>query len=144
MKRHQFTCCLKWSAICHDTIKSPKSVFIVWVSLKIDKIWMLTLCFIPNITCSVLSVGALSVSSLISDVFSTEWEHVWRESAWLVGHSNSNTSCIHTSSDFCCCMWPGAGDEVASGRSHYWLPWQQIRFLAATYKHFGGKILNII
>ncbi len=25
---------------------------------------------------------------------------------------------------------PRAGDEVASGRSHYWLPWQQIRFLA--------------
>ncbi len=33
----------------------------------------------------------------------------------------------------------GAGDEVASGRSHYWLTSQQIRFLAAKYKHFGGK-----
>ncbi len=33
-------------------------------------------------------------------------------------------SCIHTSSDFCRCMSPRAGDEVASGRSHYWLPWR--------------------
>ncbi len=28
-------------------------------------------------------------------------------------------------------LLPGAGDEVASGRSHYWLPGQRIRFLEA-------------
>ncbi len=36
-------------------------------------------------------------------------------------------------------LLPGAGDEAASGCSHYWLPWQRIRCLAAKYKHFGGK-----
>ncbi len=30
------------------------------------------------------------------------------------------------------------------GVSHYWLPRQRIRFLAAKYKHFGGKRLNMI
>ncbi len=30
------------------------------------------------------------------------------------------------------------------GVSHYWLPRQRIRFLAAKYKHFGGKRLNLI
>ncbi len=28
------------------------------------------------------------------------------------------------------------------GVSHYWLPRQRIRFLAAKYKHFGGKRLK--
>ncbi len=45
-------------------------------------------------------------------------------------------SCIYTSSDFCHCMSPGAGNEVFSR-------WQRISFLAAKYKHFGGKRLNI-
>ncbi len=42
------------------------------------------LSFMYKVTCSVLSVGALSVSSLLHDVFFTAWEHdVWRESGMV-------------------------------------------------------------
>ncbi len=70
-----FTCCLNWGATvtCHDTLKSYKTLFIVWIS------FFLLLkgrpCFIPEVTCSVFSVGVLSVFSLFPDVFFTVWEH---------------------------------------------------------------------
>jgi len=44
------------------------------------KIWPFRLCYISKVTCSVLSVDALSMSSLLRDVFYIVWKHdVWRE-----------------------------------------------------------------
>ncbi len=46
--------------------------------------------FIPEVTYSVLSVGTLSVSSFLCDVFSLHENMVCSvREAWLVGHSNS-------------------------------------------------------
>ncbi len=74
-----FTCCLNWdtTAFCCNTLKSHLMVFIVWISLKNDRIWKLILCFIPKVTCSVLFVGVLSVSSLLCNVFFTTWGHTY-------------------------------------------------------------------
>ncbi len=76
-KDDRFMCNLNWGStlIFHDILKSHKIVFIVYISLKNYKIWMLRPCFIPEVACSVLSVGIFSVSSLLRDVFSTAWEH---------------------------------------------------------------------
>ncbi len=67
--------------IIYHTLKSLKTIFIVWISLKNVKIWKLRPCFTPEVTWSVLSVSTLSVSSLLRDVLFTAWEHdVWNES----------------------------------------------------------------
>ncbi len=58
------------AVICHDTLKSHKTVFIVEF-LKNYKVLKLRLCFIPKVTCSVLSVCALSVFSLLHNVIFT-------------------------------------------------------------------------
>ncbi len=65
------------TVICHDTLKSHKTIFIVWISFKITqfKSWD-------------ISVVTYSVFSAI--VFFTAWEHVLCESGMYVGHSNSN------------------------------------------------------
>ncbi len=42
---------------------------------KNDKNWKLRPCFLSEVTCSVLSVGMLSVFSLLRNVFFTVWEH---------------------------------------------------------------------
>ncbi len=72
-------------------IKEPQNSIYCLNFLQNDKNWKLRLCFIPKVTCSVLSVGVLSVYSLLRDVFFTAREHdVWLRAAWLVRHSNSN------------------------------------------------------
>ncbi len=40
-RRSVHVCCLNWgaTAICHDTLKSHKRVFIVWISLKMTKLF---------------------------------------------------------------------------------------------------------
>ncbi len=58
--------------ICHDTLKSHKTVFIVKKIFFNDdlKAESPRSCFISEVTCSV-SVGVLSVSSLLCNVFFT-------------------------------------------------------------------------
>ncbi len=56
--------------------KVPQNSIYCLHFLKNYKIWKRRPCFIPQVTCSVLSVGVLSVSSLLCDVFFTVWEHM--------------------------------------------------------------------
>ncbi len=59
--------------------------------LLFDEILKLRPCFIPEVACSVFSVGVLPVSSLLCDVFFTAWElECIVRAAWLVGDSKSN------------------------------------------------------
>ncbi len=62
-------------------IKEPQNGIYCLNFLQNDKIWKLRPCFIPEVTCSVLTVGMLSVSSLLHNVFFTVWEHgvVWEQ-----------------------------------------------------------------
>ncbi len=73
-------------------IKEPQNgIYCLNLLKKKDTTWRRRLCFIPEVSCSVLSVGVLSVSSLLCNVFFTTWEHdVWCKSSMLVEHSNSN------------------------------------------------------
>ncbi len=89
-REDQFTCHLNWGdkAICHDSLKSHKTVFIVWISLKKnDNIWKLRLCFIPKVTCFILSIGTLSVCSFFSNVFFTDNILCGVRVARFVGHT---------------------------------------------------------
>ncbi len=52
-------------------IKEPQNGIYCLNFLQNDTILKLTPCFIPNVTCSVLSVGTFSVSSLLRNVFFT-------------------------------------------------------------------------
>ncbi len=76
----------QWSVTSHK--KSNKTVFIVWISLKMT-ICKLRICFILKVTCSFMSVGTLAVYSLLCDVFFTVWEHV----AWE-RHGLSNVATV--------------------------------------------------
>ncbi len=58
-------------------IKEPQNAIYSLNFLKNEKIGKLGLCFIQKVTCSVLSVSTLAVSSLLCNVFFT----VWRERA---------------------------------------------------------------
>ncbi len=67
----------RYSELSHR-IKEPQThIYCLNFFKKNDTIWKLRLCFIPKVTCSVLSVGALSVSSLLHDVFFTAWCVAW-------------------------------------------------------------------
>ncbi len=64
-----------WTEALQRSVKEPQNGIYCLNFLPNFKIWKLTLCFIPKVTCSVLSVGELSVSSLLRNVFFTVWEH---------------------------------------------------------------------
>ncbi len=85
-------CRLNWAAtvIWHDTLKSNKTVFIVWISLKNDRIWKLRLCFIPKVTCSVLSVGTLCPLCSVVNHLLCEDMLCGVKATLFVGRSNSN------------------------------------------------------
>ncbi len=76
----------------HDPFKEPQNGN-YWLKLnflKDDNIWKLRLCFIPIVTCSVLPVSMLSVSSLLHDVFFTAWEQFtqWCGIRGILGHGS--------------------------------------------------------
>ncbi len=78
-KDDRFTRRLNWgtTAICHDTLKSHKMVFVVGS----DKIWKLRLCFIPKVTCCLVCRRVVSFLFVPWCIF-TAWKHdVWCESA---------------------------------------------------------------
>ncbi len=64
---------LNWGALQH--IQKPQNVIYCFNFIQNDKIWKRSICFILDVTCSVLSIGTLSVSSLTCDVFLSAWEH---------------------------------------------------------------------
>ncbi len=64
-----------YSNLSQHIKKSQNAIYCLNV-LKKDTIWKLTLCFIPKVTCSVLSASPF----FLRDVFFTVWVHdVWRE-----------------------------------------------------------------
>ncbi len=69
---------LNWGAtvICLDALESHKIIIIYCLNfLQNENIWKVRLCFILEVTCSVLSIGTLSVSTLLRFVFFTALEH---------------------------------------------------------------------
>ncbi len=59
-------------------IKEPQNCIFLFEFLKNNKIWKLRLCLIPKVSCSALSLGALSVSSLHRNVFLLH-ENMWEQ-----------------------------------------------------------------
>ncbi len=78
---------LKMKHYLSPHIKEPQNAIYYINFLKNEKIGKLRLCFIQKITCSVLSVSTLAVSSLLCKAFFT----VWHERTMACReHSNSN------------------------------------------------------
>ncbi len=75
------------TAICHNTLKSHKMVFVAGISFKKYTFWNVRLCVIPEVTCSLVCCCVV-IFSLLCDVFFTAWEYDVAQ--WLVGHNNSN------------------------------------------------------
>ncbi len=93
MKRWSVHCCFNWGAttICHDKTTQRVTKWYLFEFLKNDTIWKLRPCFIPKVTCSVLSCLSACCQFSLCYLMYIAWEHdVWLQSGMDVGQSNHN------------------------------------------------------